>query len=236
MRCLFVGYNACIFAYGQTGSGKSFTMMGSEEDPGLIPRICRALFERIECERREGAGYKVTVSYLEIYNERVRDLLNVTDEEHPLRIREHKTDGPYVENLSEHQVRKYEEIECHMMHGNKVRVTAKTNMNETSSRSHSIFTIKFVQASFLDDVPSETTSKIHLVDLAGSERLDATGAVGIRLKEAAQINKSLVTLGSVISALAEKQRTTNKYIPYRDSILTWYVNQLINDFVISYNT
>lgn len=109
-----------------------------------------------------------------------------------------------------------------------LRTTASTNMNDTSSRSHAIITITFVQAVFLDEMPSETVSKIHLVDLAGSERAHSTGASGERLKEGAHINKSLVTLGSVISALAEQstqssihQGTTKKYIPYRDSIITW---------------
>lgn len=112
-----------------------------------------------------------------------------------------------------------------MIQGNNLRTTASTNMNDTSSRSHAIFTITFVQAGFHKGMPSETVSKIHLVDLAGSERANATGATGQRLKEGAHINKSLVTLGSVISALAEQNNPTNNkrvlYVPYRDSILTW---------------
>lgn len=143
------------------------------------------------------------MSYLEIYNERVKDLLRNVSSEHNLRVREHPTKGPYVENLSKHLVMDYGEIRALMEKGNEIRTTASTNMNDTSSRSHAIFTITFVNAGFCNGVPHETVSKIHLVDLAGSERADATGATGQRLKEGAHINKSLVTLGSVISALAE---------------------------------
>ncbi|XP_052888776.1 kinesin-like protein Klp98A isoform X2 [Anopheles moucheti] len=223
--CAFQGYNACVFAYGQTGSGKTFTMMGTPEAQGLIPRICRSLFARMKLGQEEGTGYKTQCSYLEIYNERVKDLLGPSGAGHGLRVREHRTLGPYVESLSQHPVSDYSEIQNCMIQGNIQRTTASTNMNDTSSRSHAIFTITFVQARYLNDLPSETVSKIHLVDLAGSERANATGATGQRLKEGAHINKSLVTLGSVISALAEQTNPTNNkrvlYIPYRDSILTW---------------
>ncbi|XP_053680754.1 kinesin-like protein Klp98A [Anopheles nili] len=223
--CAFQGYNACVFAYGQTGSGKTFTMMGTAEAQGLIPRICRSLFARMKLGQEEGTGFKTQCSYLEIYNERVKDLLGPSSAGHGLRVREHRTLGPYVESLSQHPVSDYAEIQNCMIQGNIQRTTASTNMNDTSSRSHAIFTITFVQARYLNDLPSETVSKIHLVDLAGSERANATGATGQRLKEGAHINKSLVTLGSVISALAEQTNPTNNkrvlYIPYRDSILTW---------------
>lgn len=105
------GYNACVFAYGQTGSGKTFTMMGSAEMQGLIPRICRSLFGRMKLGQEAGTGYKTQVSYLEIYNERVKDLLGEHTLEHGLRVREHRTTGPYVENLSQHPVADYEEIQ-----------------------------------------------------------------------------------------------------------------------------
>ncbi|XP_055627378.1 kinesin-like protein Klp98A isoform X2 [Toxorhynchites rutilus septentrionalis] len=223
--CAFQGYNACVFAYGQTGSGKTFTMMGTAEAQGLIPRICRSLFGRMKLGQDDGVGYKTQCSYLEIYNERVKDLLGPASAGHGLRVREHRALGPYVENLSQHPVSDYSEIQNCMVQGNIQRTTASTNMNDTSSRSHAIFTITFVQARYLNDMPSETVSKIHLVDLAGSERANATGATGQRLKEGAHINKSLVTLGSVISALAEQTNPTHNkrvlYIPYRDSILTW---------------
>ena len=166
--------------------------------------------------------FRTEVSYLEIYNERVKDLLR-KNSEHNLKVREHPVTGPYVQNLSKHLVMDYNDILALMETGNDVRTTASTNMNDTSSRSHAIFTIKFVNAGFCQGIPHETVSKIHLVDLAGSERADATGATGQRLKEGAHINKSLVTLGSVISALAEasKEKQQNKFIPYRDSVLTW---------------
>lgn len=147
-------------------------MMGDSTDPeqqGLVPRICRSLFAR-QLNTKEGIGYKTEVSYLEIYNERVRDLLGPQSNGHALRVREHRILGPYVENLSQHSVRDFNEINNLMSAGNSERTTASTNMNDTSSRSHAIFTITFVQAGFVQDMPSETVSKIHLVDLAGSER------------------------------------------------------------------
>ncbi|XP_060805148.1 kinesin-like protein Klp98A [Amyelois transitella] len=229
----FEGYNACVFAYGQTGSGKTFTMMGSPECQGLIPRICRQLFSRVAAGKESGASYRTEVSYLEIYNERVKDLLS-EDAGHSLRVREHPKLGPYVQDLSKHLVSDYDDIQECMHRGNLHRTTASTQMNDVSSRSHAIFTITFVQASYLrhNNMPSETVSKVHLVDLAGSERADATGATGQRLVEGAHINKSLVTLGSVISALADsahaaaadnrnKNNKKNVFIPYRDSVLTW---------------
>lgn len=220
------GYNACVFAYGQTGSGKTFTMMGSQNNPGLIPRICEALFSSMAEGREAGTTYKVEVSYLEIYNERVKDLLRqgAHNDTHSLRVREHPKLGPYVQDLSTHLVHHYPDIQELMKRGNSHRTTASTHMNDTSSRSHAIFTVTFIQAKLLSDTPLETRSKIHLVDLAGSERADATGATGQRLKEGAHINKSLVTLGSVISALAEQAAKTagkSVFIPYRDSVLTW---------------
>ncbi|XP_043485781.1 kinesin-like protein Klp98A isoform X4 [Polistes fuscatus] len=226
----FEGYNACVFAYGQTGSGKTFTMMGSPESQGLIPRICKTLFARMAAGKESGASYRTEVSFLEIHNERVKDLLRIDQtQSHSLRVREHPKRGPYVQDLSSHLVYDYSDIQECMVRGNTHRTTASTNMNDVSSRSHAIFTITFVQAGFSEgNMPSETVSKVHLVDLAGSERANATGATGQRLKEGAHINKSLVTLGSVISALAEVSSSgdsssskRNVFIPYRDSVLTW---------------
>ncbi|XP_034938615.1 kinesin-like protein Klp98A [Chelonus insularis] len=226
----FAGYNACVFAYGQTGSGKTFTMMGSPESQGLIPRICKTLFARMAAGKETGASYRTEVSFLEIHNERVRDLLRPDQtQSHSLKVREHPKRGPYVQDLSNHLVYDYSDIQECMVRGNTHRTTASTNMNDVSSRSHAIFTITFVQAGFSEgNMPSETVSKVHLVDLAGSERANATGATGQRLKEGAHINKSLVTLGSVISALADISSSTDSncsrrsvFIPYRDSVLTW---------------
>uniref|UniRef100_A0A3P9D859 Kinesin family member 13B n=1 Tax=Maylandia zebra TaxID=106582 RepID=A0A3P9D859_9CICH len=221
----FMGYNACIFAYGQTGSGKSYTMMGSSEQPGLIPRLCSSLFSRTEKEAREGESFTVEVSYMEIYNEKVRDLLDPKGSRQALRVREHKVLGPYVDGLSRLAVTSYEDIESLMSEGNKSRTVAATNMNEESSRSHAVFNIILTHT--LMDLRSGTSgekvSKLSLVDLAGSERAAKTGAAGERLKEGSNINKSLSTLGLVISALADHGAGKNKskFVPYRDSVLTW---------------
>ncbi|ORX74357.1 kinesin-domain-containing protein [Linderina pennispora] len=211
----FEGYNTCVFAYGQTGSGKSYTMMGSEADPGLIPRVCDELFTRISML---GASFHVEVSYLEIYNERVRDLLNPRSTAN-LRVREHPSLGPYVEDLTKAA-------------GNKARTVAATNMNEASSRSHAVFTIVLTRRTHNTDMDqiTERTSRISLVDLAGSERANSTKATGVRLKEGTKINQSLAALGKVISALADSGRHNaehgggkkrDAYVPYRDSVLTW---------------
>ncbi|XP_034537393.1 uncharacterized protein kif16bb isoform X2 [Notolabrus celidotus] len=206
LKAAFEGFNVCVFAYGQTGSGKSYTMMGNPEDKGLIPRICEGLFcEMFQRSTNDAVSFHTEVSYLEIYNERVLDLLqsrSAPTDGGGLKVREHPQDGPYVENLSKHVVNNHSDMECLINLGNASRTTASTGMNDCSSRSHAIFTISFTQAWFESELPRETLSKIHLVDLAGSERADATGTKGSRLKEGANINKSLVTLGSVISALA----------------------------------
>uniref|UniRef100_A0A3B5BAX0 Kinesin family member 13B n=1 Tax=Stegastes partitus TaxID=144197 RepID=A0A3B5BAX0_9TELE len=221
----FMGYNACIFAYGQTGSGKSYTMMGSAEQPGLIPRLCSSLFGRTVQEAREGESFTVEVSYMEIYNEKVRDLLDPKGSRQALRVREHKVLGPYVDGLSRLAVASYKDIESLMSEGNKSRTVAATNMNEESSRSHAVFNIILTHT--LMDMQSGTSgekvSKLSLVDLAGSERAAKTGAAGERLKEGSNINKSLSTLGLVISALADQGAGKNKskFVPYRDSVLTW---------------
>ncbi|XP_023686832.1 kinesin-like protein KIF16B isoform X2 [Paramormyrops kingsleyae] len=227
----FQGYNACVFAYGQTGSGKSFTMMGDPDDRGLIPRICEGLFGRIAgMTLWDEASFCIEVSYLEIYNERVRDLLRKkSSKAYNLRVREHPKEGPYVEELSKHLVQNYCDVEELMKVGNMNRTTASTGMNDVSSRSHAIFTMKFTQAKFGAEMPCETVSKIHLVDLAGSERADTTGTSGVRLKEGCSINKSLVTLGNVVSALADlsqdnvsaNSKKKHIFVPYRDSVLTW---------------
>ncbi|XP_049631220.1 kinesin-like protein KIF1B isoform X6 [Suncus etruscus] len=232
----FEGYNVCIFAYGQTGAGKSYTMMGKQEESqaGIIPQLCEELFEKINDNCNEEMSYSVEVSYMEIYCERVRDLLNPKNKGN-LRVREHPLLGPYVEDLSKLAVTSYTDIADLMDAGNKARTVAATNMNETSSRSHAVFTIVFTQKKMDTEtnLSTEKVSKISLVDLAGSERADSTGAKGTRLKEGANINKSLTTLGKVISALAEVDNCTSKskkkkktdFIPYRDSVLTWLLRE-----------
>ncbi|XP_031694059.1 kinesin-like protein KIF1A isoform X8 [Oncorhynchus kisutch] len=235
----FEGYNVCIFAYGQTGSGKSYTMMGKPDlknQEGIIPLMCEDLFTKFNDSNNDNSkSYSVEVSYMEIYCERVRDLLNPKNKGN-LRVREHPLMGPYVEDLSKLAVTSYNDIQDLMDSGNKARTVAATNMNETSSRSHAVFNIIFTQKRHdaETDNTSEKVSKISLVDLAGSERADSTGAKGTRLKEGANINKSLTTLGKVISALAEVDSAQNKnkkkkkvesHIPYRDSVLTWLLRE-----------
>lgn len=228
----FEGYHTCIFAYGQTGSGKSYTMMGTPEEPGLIPRTCEDLFERIEAAQSEtpNISYNVRVSYFEVYNEHVRDLLVPVVPNQPpyyLKIRESPTEGPYVKDLTEVPVRNLNEILRYMKAGDASRTTASTKMNDTSSRSHAVFTImlKQIQHDMDTDETTERSSRIRLVDLAGSERAKATEATGQRLREGSNINRSLTTLGRVIGALADAKHNARKrnkdVVPYRDSILTW---------------
>ncbi|KAF2875050.1 kinesin family protein-like protein [Massariosphaeria phaeospora] len=221
----FQGYNNCIFAYGQTGSGKSYSMMGYGQEYGVIPKICQNMFEKITAiQQDKNVSCTVEVSYLEIYNERVRDLLNPSTKGN-LRVREHPSTGPYVEDLAKLVVRSFAEIENLMDEGNKARTVAATNMNETSSRSHAVFTLTLTQKrhDVETSMSGEKVAKISLVDLAGSERANSTGATGARLKEGAEINRSLSTLGRVIASLADLSEGKKKkvQVPYRDSILTW---------------
>ena len=226
----FKGYNNCIFAYGQTGSGKSYSMMGYGKEAGVIPKICQDMFERIsELQEDKHLQCTVEVSYLEIYNERVRDLLNPSTKGN-LKVREHPSTGPYVEDLAKLVVGSFNEIEHLMDEGNKARTVAATNMNETSSRSHAVFTLTLTQRrhDVETKMSTEKVAKISLVDLAGSERATSTGATGARLKEGAEINRSLSTLGRVIAALADLSTGKTKrkgpgagQVPYRDSVLTW---------------
>lgn len=230
----FEGYHTCIFAYGQTGSGKSYTMMGTDDQPGLIPRTCQDLFERIESNPASSISYSVHVSYFEVYNEHVRDLLVArADVSNYLKIRESPTEGPYIKDLTDHAVRNYGDIIRLMHMGDASRTVASTKMNDTSSRSHAVFTImlKQIHADMATDETTERTARIRLVDLAGSERAKATEATGQRLREGSNINKSLTTLGRVIAALASDsqaasrarsaRKRTKEVVPYRDSILTW---------------
>ncbi|EPE02947.1 kinesin family protein [Ophiostoma piceae UAMH 11346] len=236
----FEGYHTCIFAYGQTGSGKSYTMMGTPSEPGLIPRTCEDLFQRIEAAQSEtpNIAYNVRVSYFEVYNEHVRDLLVPVVSNQPpyyLKIRESPTEGPYVKDLTEAPVRSLDDILRKMQMGDRSRTVASTKMNDTSSRSHAVFTIllRQIHHDMETDETTERSSRIRLVDLAGSERAKSTEATGQRLREGSNINKSLTTLGRVIAALADPKHQNPKskngkrrgagadVVPYRDSILTW---------------
>ncbi|KAI7850116.1 hypothetical protein BDC45DRAFT_573253 [Circinella umbellata] len=226
----FDGYNCCIFAYGQTGAGKSYSMMGYGEDYGITPRTCSELFERINNNQDPNVTYRVEVTYIEIYNEKVRDLLNPKNKSN-LKVREHPSLGPYVEDLSRAVVHSFDDINQLMDDGNKARTVAATNMNETSSRSHAVFTLFLTQKrkDELTNMEGEKVARISLVDLAGSERANSTGATGARLKEGANINRSLTTLGKVIAGLAEQSQNEGRkgrkgketFVPYRDSVLTW---------------
>ncbi|KAL0639545.1 hypothetical protein Q9L58_001371 [Maublancomyces gigas] len=225
----FEGYHTCIFAYGQTGAGKSYSMMGTPQHPGLIPRTCRDLFERIDSNNSPSVNYSVRVSYFEVYNEHVRDLLVPRrDTPYYLKVRESPTEGPYIKDLTEVPVRNISEILKWMKMGDNNRTIASTKMNDTSSRSHAVFTLvlKQIHHDMETDETTERVARIRLVDLAGSERANSTGATGARLREGSNINKSLTTLGRVIAALADDGlgkggRRKREVVPYRDSILTW---------------
>uniref|UniRef100_A0A669C8G2 Kinesin-like protein KIF14 n=1 Tax=Oreochromis niloticus TaxID=8128 RepID=A0A669C8G2_ORENI len=215
----FEGFNTCLFAYGQTGSGKSYTMMGFEEEVGVIPKFCHELFSKLASIKSEEVKCHVEMSYFEVYNEKIHDLLVTREEPNqrrmPLRVREHPIHGPYVGWL---------EL------GNKQRATAATGMNDKSSRSHSVFTLVMTQTKTElvegEEHDHSITSRINLIDLAGSERCRSAQTSGDRLREGASINKSLLTLGKVISALSEQALTKKKvFIPYRDSVLTWLLKE-----------
>ncbi|KAG1739940.1 uncharacterized protein EDB91DRAFT_1053464 [Suillus paluster] len=232
----FAGFNACILAYGQTGMFGFYSVTRPPldgPDKGIIPLTCSELFVRVEDKRAAdpNISFTVEVSYIEIYNEKVRDLLNPKNTGN-LRVREHPSLGPYVEDLSKLVVSSYHEMMTLMDEGNKARTVAATNMNETSSRSHAVFTLLLTMKKHDvgTNLDTEKVSRISLVDLAGSERANSTGATGQRLKEGANINKSLTTLGKVISSLAlasqdggkkGKKGKAEEFIPYRDSVLTW---------------
>ncbi|ORZ31702.1 P-loop containing nucleoside triphosphate hydrolase protein [Catenaria anguillulae PL171] len=211
------GYNGTIFAYGQTGTGKTFSMEGVRNIPelrGIIPNSFEHIFSHI---RSAGAGVKflVRASYLEIYNEEVRDLL--ASGATKLELKEHPESGIYVKDLSSFVVKDVEEIDKLMNQGNKNRSVGFTEMNARSSRSHSIFTITIEMSEERDGKECIRMGKLHLVDLAGSERQSKTGATGDRLKEATKINLSLSCLGNVIKALVDGK---SSHVPYRDSKLT----------------
>ena len=200
------GYHCCLFAYGQTGSGKSYSMVGYVANQGIVPISCEEIFKKIEQNKSEDKIFEVQVSMLEIYNEKVQDLL-IPPKQRPnggLRIRESKLLGIKMEE------------------GYQNRTIGSTLMNATSSRAHTIVTIEFRQITILAKKRSEKLSRINLVDLAGSERTGITGATGERLKEGCNINKSLLILGNVINCLADKALGIRKNMlpPYRDSALT----------------
>ena len=220
----WLGYHCCLFAYGQTGSGKSYSMVGYGANKGIVPISCDEIFKRIGMNKDPDKSFEVQVSMLEIYNEKVQDLLIKPDKRPPsgLKIRESKILGIFVDGLSKHPVTSYEQISNKMDEGYNNRTIGSTLMNATSSRAHTIVTIEFRQITMVAKKKSEKLSMINLVDLAGSERSGSTGATGDRLKEGCNINKSLLILGNVINCLADKAIGKNKNMlpPYRDSALT----------------
>lgn len=219
----WAGFNTSLFAYGQTGSGKSWSIVGYGANKGIVPIFCEEIFVGINEKKEAGdtAQFEVMFSMLEIYNEKVRDLLNPSNKKGGLKVRQHPKKGFYAEGLKTVPVSAYTDIEQRMEEGTTNRTVAATNMNATSSRAHTIVGVTFTQKR-KNEAGEETakTSLINLVDLAGSERADSTGATGDRLKEGAAINQSLSSLGNVIAALVDKANGKNVRVPFRDSVLT----------------
>ncbi|GME90070.1 unnamed protein product [Ambrosiozyma monospora] len=213
---LAAGYNGTVLCYGQTGSGKSYTMMGeleTDKKKGLIPRIFEQIFRIIE-QSPKTLEYTVGVSYMEIYNETLRDLLN-SENNSKLQIHENKVDGVFVSHLETLYVADLVDVYTILEQGNLNRSTGATNMNEQSSRSHAIFQIKLSSKNLEDGVIK--SGNLFLVDLAGSEKIDKTCATGQTLEEAKRINSSLSALGNVIYSLTDGK---SAHVPYRDSKLT----------------
>ena len=214
------GYNSTIFAYGQTGTGKTYTMEGFIYDylspnKGLIPRAIEDIFKYIENNSNSDTTFIIRVTYLQIYNESIDDLLK--PEKKHLSIREGQKKGLYVEGLSEWAVRSPNDIYALLERGAQCRTKAYTNMNDVSSRSHAVFTIILEQMKISNGRKRFKAGKLNMVDLAGSERVKISGATGKQLDESRRINKSLSALGNVINALTDPK---TKHIPYRDSKLT----------------
>lgn len=244
---LFQGFNMCLLAYGQTSSGKTYTMMGKQHDEGLIPLIVRDILRYKERLIGERINCEVRISYMEIYNELVKDLLCESSEPKKCRVREHPTKGPYVENLNEYQIENYGDFLNYLTRGNSHRSTASTSMNDKSSRSHAIITLSLKQTKFMHgdsemnnttdandvyigDAEEEMISNIKLVDLAGSERLAKTKVFGQqdRMKEGSLINKSLTVLGRCINLLSNNSSNPTQkqaVVPYRDSILSYILKE-----------
>ncbi|KAJ6685675.1 KINESIN-LIKE PROTEIN KIN-4C [Salix purpurea] len=250
VEALLNGYNATVLAYGQTGSGKTYTMgtsyTGEGSNSGIIPKVMDSIFKRVETAR-ESTEFLIRVSFIEIFKEEVFDLLDpnsavfskaegvnsakpAVPARVPIQIRETVNGGIMLAGVTEAEVRNKEEMSSYLSRGSLCRATGSTNMNSQSSRSHAIFTITMEQKKisscpngvnndeFGDDI---LCAKLHLVDLAGSERAKRTGADGMRFKEGIHINKGLLALGNVISALGdEKRRKEGGHVPYRDSKLT----------------
>lgn len=247
LKSFFQGYNCTIFAYGQTGAGKSYTMLGAMDSifdynsqyHGLIPRIINSIFDHNlnksfiinpeeDVENYQNMKFEIKCSCLEIYQEQIIDLLSINNNNNSssenLVIREDAKRGMYIDGIREETIINQKNALELIIFGLKNRHQAATYMNAESSRSHLIFTI-FLSYSFSNKEGLITTrnSRLHLIDLAGSERQKATKAIGERIKEAGMINKSLSTLGNVINALVEFSEGKTKYVPFRDSKLTFFL-------------
>eukprot|EP00201_Polytomella_parva_P018498 CAMPEP_0175057860 /NCGR_PEP_ID=MMETSP0052_2-20121109/11500_1 /TAXON_ID=51329 ORGANISM="Polytomella parva, Strain SAG 63-3" /NCGR_SAMPLE_ID=MMETSP0052_2 /ASSEMBLY_ACC=CAM_ASM_000194 /LENGTH=403 /DNA_ID=CAMNT_0016323123 /DNA_START=109 /DNA_END=1316 /DNA_ORIENTATION=- len=225
------GFNGTVLAYGQTSSGKTHTMRGTSESPGLISLAVEEAFKLIK--QKEDRNIVTHVSYMELYNEKLYDLLSNDDRK--LTIKENKDGSPFVSGLSEHEVKTVDDVLLQLDSGDNRRHTGSTRMNENSSRSHSIFRMVFKNSS-KNEVASannnvndgsssnpdgaDLVSVLTLVDLAGSERVAKTGAEGLRMKEGMAINRGLFTLGEVIKKLSRGALENGGHIPYRDSKLT----------------
>uniref|UniRef100_A0A669DMZ6 Kinesin-like protein n=1 Tax=Oreochromis niloticus TaxID=8128 RepID=A0A669DMZ6_ORENI len=213
---LISGYNATVFAYGPTGCGKTYTMLGTDKEPGIYVRTLNDLFRAIE-ETSDDMLYSVSMSYLEIYNEMIRDLLNPSSGF--LDLREDSKGVIQVAGITEVSTINAQEIMELLMKGNKQRTQEPTAANQTSSRSHAVLQVAVKQQSRCRDVLQEVRfARLFMIDLAGSERAAQTQNRGQRLKEGAHINRSLLALGNCINALSDKNG--NKYVNYRDSKLT----------------
>uniref|UniRef100_A0A8C2Q8S9 Kinesin-like protein n=1 Tax=Cyprinus carpio TaxID=7962 RepID=A0A8C2Q8S9_CYPCA len=210
------GYNCTVFAYGATGAGKTHTMLGSSDDPGVTFLTVKELFARMDLIK-EDKVFNLAFSYLEVYNEQIRDLLTNSG---PLAVREDSSSGVVVQGLTLHQPKSAEHILEALDYGNRNRTQHPTDMNATSSRSHAVFQIYLRQQDKTASLnPNVRVAKMSLIDLAGSERASATNAKGARLREGANINRSLLALGNVINTLANP-KCKKTHIPYRDSKLT----------------
>jgi kinesin family member 15 len=213
------GFNAAVFAYGQTGSGKTYTMYGDEASLGLIPRSLKLIFQRIEEFRQIGIAVSCALSLIEIYNEQVFDLLCTSK---ALQLRE-DTGAVFLEGAASVEIEKLEQAMAILAKGSERRTVGSTSANACSSRSHSVLTLVLRMEEFVNQKKRIKTSNFHLIDLAGSERQRESKSIGIRLKEAVNINRSLSSLGNVIMALAGG----SKHVPYRDSKLTFLLRHSI---------
>ena len=226
----FKGYNACLFAYGQTGSGKSYSIVGgADSNPGILPRVCEAIFKRKE-EANQNSAQKIDVTVkvgmIEIYNEKVYDLYIDPSKrtKEGYKVREDPKKGVYVEGLKTTEVQSYKQLQNEIDKCTEHRTIGATNMNATSSRAHTITMMSITQI-FYDESgkpKNRLDPTVNIIDLAGSERSDKTGATGERLQEGCNINKGLMVLGRVISLLADHAIGKNKQnqVPYRESNLT----------------